>query len=374
VHQSIRLGRVAGIPIGANWSVLVIGWLLAWALATQLLPAAVDHQSAGARWVVAGVAVLAFFASLLTHELGHSLVARRHGVEVRSITLWLFGGVAQLEHDTTSPSTEVKVAVTGPLVSAGLALGFAVLAVAVELAIGWDLAVTALAWLAWINLLLALFNVLPAFPLDGGRVLRGILWKRWDDRLRATVTAAKVGAGFAYGLVALGVLAMTSGLFINGLWFLFLGWFLLGAARAEQAAVQQDELLGGVRAADVMTPEPVTLEADTNLAEAVDHELLYQRHATYPVLEAGGGVVGLLTLAGIQAIPRPRRSQFTVGAACTPLSEVVVCTPDAPAAELIRLLGPHPVGRALVMDGAVLKGIVARSDLVGALAVRAAAH
>jgi Zn-dependent protease/CBS domain-containing protein len=370
MEQSFRFGRVAGIEVGASWSVLVIAGLLTWALASGLLPAADEGRPDVLYVLVAAVAVVLFFASLLAHEVGHSLVAARHGVEVRSITLWLFGGVARLEHDTTDPATEVRIAATGPVVSMAIGIAFILLSVVANLALGVDLLTAALAWLGWINLLLAVFNLVPAFPLDGGRVLRGILWRRWDDRLRATEAAAQAGVAFGWLLVGGGILALVGGFAVDGLWFALIGWFVIAAARAETAAVAQDELLGGVPVREVMTPDPVVVAGSTTVADVLANELLRHRHVAYPVTTSAGDLLGVLTLRALLATPESHRTERTAGQVAVPLEHVVVCGPDDPASGLVTRLATDPVGRALVVEGGSVLGIVTRADLVRALALR----
>jgi Zn-dependent protease len=368
VEQSIRFGRIAGIDVGASWSVLVIAGLLTWALASGLLPAA-DEGRAGALYLlVALVAVLLFLASLLAHEVGHSLVAARHGVQVRSITLWLFGGVARMEHDTHDPRAEVRIAATGPLVSVVLGIGFVLLAAAADVVVDSSLITAALAWLGWINLLLAAFNLVPAFPLDGGRVLRGILWARGHDRLRATETAARLGVAFGWLLVGLGVLALVGGLAVDGLWFALIGWFVIAAARAETAAVAQDELLGTVAVQAVMTSDPVTVAGARSVADVLADEVEAHRHAAYPVVAPDGAPLGALTLRALLATPVAHRAERTAAQVAVPMQLVVTCRPGDLAGPLVDRLAHDHLGRALVVDGDVVVGIVARADLVRAIA------
>ena len=229
MKSTFRLGRIAGIQVGVHWSVFAVAALIAWTLAAYVLPELQPDYGAVSYWSVGMVVALVFFMSLLAHEFGHSLVARRHGIRVDEITLWLLGGVSKLGADSATAGDEFRMAVIGPVISLGLGFAFAAVAGLAALAVVPDLVVAGLMWLAVTNLLLGVFNLLPAFPLDGGRVLRAMLWERSGSRLRATETAARVGQACGFGLVALGVAEFLFGGF-TGLWMVLLGWFITQSA------------------------------------------------------------------------------------------------------------------------------------------------
>src|SRR6266702_179043 len=230
--SSIHLGRLFGIEIGFNWSLIFIFALIAWTLATQVLPGLTKGQSAISYWIVGAVGAILFYVCLLAHELSHALVARRNGVKVAGITLWLFGGVSQLEGEPTTARSEALIAGVGPLTSfvvAGIAIGIAVVIP------GTDLASALFSWLGFVNIMLGLFNLVPAFPLDGGRLLSSILWWRSGSRVRGVHNAVRVGRVFAYLMIAAGVLGLFLGSGVSGIWIAFVGWFLLSAGAAEEA-------------------------------------------------------------------------------------------------------------------------------------------
>jgi len=240
MNESLHLGRIGDIRIGLNWSLFPIFFLIAWSLAEVLLPAAAPGFTGGGYWFFALLTAVAFYVSLLAHELSHAFVARRHGVAVKGIVLWLFGGVAQLEGDTPDARAELHVAAAGPATSLGIAAITAVVAWFLDLIGVSALMVASVSWLAGINALLAAFNLLPAFPLDGGRILRAVLWRRWSDRLRATAVATKVGQVAGYGLIAVGTVEfLTGGGALGGIWLALIGWFITVTARRQNELVNE---------------------------------------------------------------------------------------------------------------------------------------
>lgn len=257
MNESVHLGRVSGIRLGANWSLLPISLLIAWTLAVELLPSAAPGYTTWGYWLFGVLTAAAFYACLLAHELAHALVARRHGVEVKSIVLWLFGGVAQLQGDTPTARAELQVAAAGPAASLAIAGTSAVASWLLGQVGVSSLLVASLGWLAGINVLLAAFNLLPVFPLDGGRILRALLWRRWGDRLSATTAAARVGMAGGFVLIAVGILEfLTGGGALSGIWLALIGWFITGAARQQRDRVSQRSELDDRRLGD--TTHPIT--------------------------------------------------------------------------------------------------------------------
>jgi len=364
MNQNIRLGRVAGVPVGANWSVLAIFVLIVWELADLVLPGYHPHDARAVYWAAATVGALLFFASLLAHEASHTMVAVHNGIRVRGITLWLFGGVSELEGEALTPAADFRIAVVGPLTSLALAVVFGAVGILLHSTTGTvGLVGSAVGWLAWVNLLLGVFNLMPAAPLDGGRILRAVLWHRSGDRVRATTIASRCGEAFGYALVVLGVLeCLTVGLL--GLWFVFLGWFLLSAARAEQTDVLLRSSLGDVQVAEVMTTDPVTFPASGSVAELIDQRLHHYRFSTYPLVAPDGRLVGLTTLGRIRHVPPVHRAATQLADTAVPLEYVPVALPDEPVAALLQRMSAAPDGRALVVDGrGRLVGIVSPSDV-----------
>ena len=364
MDQNLRLGKIAGIPVGLNWSVLFVFVLLAWELAGLVLPHDQPGHPVALYWVAGIVTTVLFFGSLLAHEAAHALVATRYGIAVRSITLWLFGGVSELEGEALTPGVEFRVAVVGPLTSFAVALVAGGCSLLLHNGSGVTVVVAAaLGWLAWINILLGGFNLMPAAPLDGGRILRAVLWHRSGDRVRATTTSSRCGEVFGYALVVLGVLeCLTVG--VLGLWFVFLGWFLLSAARAEQTDVLLRSSLGDVKVADLMTSGPVTFPESGTVAELVDQRLHHYRFSTYPLVAPDGRLVGLTTLSRIRHVPPEQRSVTRLVDTAVPLAHVPVAAPDEPVSALLQRMQSAPDGRALVVDArGRLVGIVSPSDV-----------
>lgn len=362
MHQSFSLGRVAGMKIGANWTLIIVVWLIAWSLADTQLPETVPGHSHVAYWAVGVGAAVGFFVCLLAHELSHSVVARRHGIEVEGIVLWLFGGVSQLKADAATADVELRVAAAGPAMSIAIALGFFGVTRILDASASQPLLAAGLGWLGWMNGILAVFNLVPAFPLDGGRVLRAWLWQRSGDKSKATMSAANAGRMFAYALIGFGVLQFAGGNTLGGLWSVFLGWFLLAAATAEATQSIVETELSGVRVRDAMTSDPVVVPAGTTIEALIDTWLFSHRCSTFPVVGGSGGVVGLITLARVKQVPLGRRGSTYVSDVACPANEIVSCGPDDPLIAVIARMNASVDQRALVFDGGRLVGIVSPSD------------
>jgi Zn-dependent protease len=367
---SLRLGRIAGIPIGASWSVLLIAGLVAWSLAGGLLPGLVPGLAPSAYWLAALVATGLFLGSLLAHEVGHALVAQRAGLRVRSITLWLFGGVAQLEEEPASPRDDLRVAIVGPAISLALAVGFGVAAAGLALLGAPTLAVAVVGWLAVGNVALAVFNLIPAAPLDGGRVLRALLWRRHGNRTRAAVTAATAGQVAGGVLMAYGLLGVFTGWGIGSLWTVLIGWFLLGAARQEREQTVVLDGMAGLRVGDVMTPAqtlaPAWFTVDAFLRDHVAAWRPGGAPTAFPLRSFEGQPAGVVTVAALESVPPSQRHVVRAGDVAVPAWAVAVTRPDEPVARLVgRLRGGS--GIAVVVVGGELVGVVTRDDIARAV-------
>lgn len=365
MNANIELGRIAGIRIGVHWSWLIVFVLIVWTLASGVFPSQNPALSNGTYIAMAIVAAVVFFGSLLLHELGHAIQARREGVEIEGITLWLFGGVAQFKGMFPSAGAEFRIAIAGPLVSLGLGILFVVVAVFAGLPGAADGVV---AWLGYINLTLLVFNMLPALPLDGGRVLRSGLWYFKGDFPWATRIAADIARGFGYLFIGAGLVLLIFQSSFSGAWLAFIGWFLLQAAAGEARYVATEQALHGLRVRDLMVRDPVTVQVDISLGQFMDEVAWSQRFTTYPVLE-GGRPVGLLAFRSVAAVPRTEWDVHRVRECMLPRDEVSLLDADETAIDALAKLAASEVNRGLVIDDDHLIGFLSITDLARALEV-----
>jgi PDZ domain-containing secreted protein/Zn-dependent protease/CBS domain-containing protein len=363
MESSFTILRVRGIPIGAHWSWLLVFALVVWSLGTALFPATYPGLDGATYLVMAAVAALVFFASVLAHELGHALRALAEGERIDGITLWLFGGVARLRGLPNSPGAEFRIAAAGPAVTVVLVVAFWAVEAAAG-AFGWPDAVEGLFdYLTRINLLVLGFNLVPALPLDGGRVLRAWLWRRQRSFPAATRSAARAGQAFGGMLAIIGLLGFLTGGGVGGLWLIFLGWFLIQAAQAEAAMALTRQALGGLRVAEVMTPQPAVVPPDRTVAAFIEAAAGNRRFTSYPVVDAQGRFVGVMSLSAAAAVPVGERERRLVGEVMTRAEGVPTVEADLPAADALALLGADGK-RAAVVDDGRLVGVISSADMV----------
>jgi Zn-dependent protease/CBS domain-containing protein len=352
------------VRVGVNWTVLVIFVLVWTGLALGRFPLTHPDHETWAYVLAGGVAAVAFFASLLAHEVSHAVVAVRNGIEVEGIVLWLFGGVAKLKAEAEDPATDLRVAGVGPLVSLALGATFAVLAgIAAGLGLqGLPLAV--LGWLALINVVLAVFNLVPATPLDGGRLLRAWLWHRRGDRLSAVVSAARAGRSFGFALVGLGLVSLFVLPGLGGVWFMLIGWFIATAAGAEEQQAVADAALSGVHARDVMTRDPVTVPSGLSVPELIDAYALRHRCSAFPVMGPAGDLRGLVTLNHVRRLAPTERATTLVDQIASPGTEVPMVRESAEIATVLDAMRASSDGRVLVTtEDARVIGIISPTDV-----------
>jgi Zn-dependent protease/CBS domain-containing protein len=366
MSASIRLGRLFGIDIGANWSLIFVFALIAWTVANQVLPVDVPGQPALAYWVAGIVGAVAFYACLLAHELAHALVARRSGVKVAGITLWLFGGVSQLDGEPKNAGAEALIAGVGPLTSLAVALIAFVLALLPFPPLAGDL----LAWLAFVNVALALFNLVPAFPLDGGRLLGAFFWWRLGTRQRGVHSAVRIGRIFAYLMIAFGLFLLFTGSVLNGIWIAFVGLFLLSAGSSEEAGTAIRGLLRSVPVSAAMTSPVVTVPDWLTVDQFIDSVAPQHRFTTYLVHDPSGQLTGIVRLGDLVRMPAPARAQERLRDRARPISGVPTTRPDEDLAALLQRIGPGLEQRILVFDKGQLVGIVSPVDVARVLAIR----
>lgn len=362
---NFSIGRFGGIEVRLNWSLLAVFALIVWSLTDGVFPSQNPGLSHGTYIAMGIVAAALFLASILLHELGHSWVARREGIEVDSITLWLFGGVSQFKGRYASAGSEFRVAASGPLVSIGLGVVFVLIALA-HLPSAVD---GVAAWLGYINLILAVFNLLPASPLDGGRVLHSVLWRAKGNFAWATRIASEIGQAFGYLFIALGLAMFIFQGSFSGAWLAFIGWFLLQGAKAEARYVATEQALAGLRVSDLMVRNPVTVDVDATVGRVMDDVAWSHRFTTYPVLE-GDKPVGLLAFASVAAVPRAEWDTRHVRETMIPLDKVALLTEDERAVDALAELSAASGHRGLVVDDGHLAGLLSITDLARALEVR----
>jgi Zn-dependent protease/CBS domain-containing protein len=360
LRNRLTIAVVAGIPIAIHPSWLIVFGLVTWSLAVGYFPPEHPGWTSAAYWIAGAVSSLLLFASVLVHELGHSLVARRNGIPIRSITLFVFGGVAQIGHEARSPGAELRVAIAGPVTSLALALAFgaaSLLARPVEM-----VAASAL-WLARINAMVALFNLIPGFPLDGGRVLRALVWRWTGSFRRASRIAAGAGQLVGLGLVGLGVLTALRGNVVAGLWTALIGWFLQNAAATSHAEADLRQMLSGVTVSSAMTRECARIGPDVTLDRLVEEEVLGRGRRCFLVVE-GDRLCGLLTLHEVRSVPREQWTKISAEAVMAPLSTLASVGPADPLLVALEKLDDTHVAQLPVVEGDRLVGLVDREHIV----------
>jgi Zn-dependent protease len=371
MRATISLGRWFGVPVGLHYSWFVIAWLITLSLTSQF--AALDRAwSQQTTWLLALVTAVLFFVCIVLHELAHASVARFSGIPVRGITLFALGGIAQIEKEAATPAKEFWMAIAGPVVSFAIGVSCRVVAGAA----GWIAPTVALSgfaavlgWLAYINVALALFNLIPGFPLDGGRVLRSVVWAITHNPDRATHIAARVGQMVAFLFIGGGVFSLLMRNDFGGLWIAFIGWFLLEGAQAYDLQAQLSTTLQGLRVADVMGRECATVDSNTTLQRFVNDQLLRVVARCFAV-SRDDRVVGLITSDDVKHVERDRWNQTTVSEAMRPLQSLHPVKPDASAADALALMGRENINQLPVVADGHLEGVVTRSYLVQLLQVR----
>ncbi|HEX6127580.1 MAG TPA: site-2 protease family protein [Candidatus Limnocylindria bacterium] len=360
--SSFSIGRIFGIRIALHPSWLVIAFLVTYSLAAFALPQNFAGWEPAAYWIVAVLVALLFFGSVLAHELSHALVARRYGITVRDITLFVFGGAATLEGDAKTPRQEALIAFAGPLTS--LLLGGAFLLIG--LLVTQQQVVAVIGWLAFINLVLGVFNLIPGFPMDGGRILRALLWKFRGDQLAATRSAATVGRIFGYLMIAGGAFWAFQGRVFDGIWIALIGWFISTAAESSVAQASLQRMLRGVKVRDVMEPEPASVAPNETVAELVNERLMRGEDRSFLVRHDDGGLAGIVTLSDIRRVPRDDWPIRRVTDIMTRHADLVRVGPDDELESALDLLQQREVNQLPVVDedGRTVRGLLTRAGIL----------
>ncbi len=364
---SLHLGKIAGIDIYINFSWLIILVFLTWSLATGWFPLYNRGWSISTYWIVSLIATLLLFVSVLLHELAHSLVARARGLPVKNITLFIFGGVSNIQEEPASPGVEFQMAVVGPVVS--LLIGAVAFLLQLPLQGSNSSLQGILFYLGVTNILLGIFNLIPGFPLDGGRVLRSIIWKINGSLRRATRVTTIIGQIIAYLFILWGIWLFFTGSLLGGIWIGFIGWFLLNSAQAANSQVMLQSMFRGVTVSDVMNTGPNTVPANISLQRLVDEYFLPSALRSALVMQADQ-LVGLITLGDIRQIPREQWSQVPVGHAMIPLERLHVVQPQQSLNDVLPLMAGRDVNQLPVIRNGALVGILSRDAIVRFLEVR----
>ncbi|MCR4405721.1 MAG: site-2 protease family protein [Anaerolineae bacterium] len=368
VKSSIKIGTLFGIPLRVHISWFLIFILITWSLAGVYFPQRYPHWSSGQWWAVGLVTSLLFFGSVLVHELAHSLVARSRGLPIQDITLFIFGGASQITEEPRSAGTEFLMAIAGPLISLVLGALFGALALVIR-HVNEPVAALSI-YLSGINLMLAVFNLLPGFPLDGGRVLRAALWAIRRDFQWATRWASLAGQGLAYLFIILGIWQVFRGNWTNGLWTAFIGWFLDNAAQTSYRQVALQSLLAGHTVREIMTRECYPLAPDLTLERLVHEHILATGRRCYPVISEGQ-VQGLLTIHSVKQVPRQQWATTTVQQAMIPFSELKTIGPDEGLWSALQQMTTEGVNQLPVMEKGNLLGMLARDNVLTFLRTKA---
>jgi len=360
---AFSIGSIAGIRIALHPSWLVIAFLVTYSLAVGELPSSFPGWDPPLYWVVAAAVAALFFASVLAHELSHALVARRFGVKVLDITLFIFGGAASLEGDTRRPRDEALIAAAGPVSS--LVIGGGLWGIGAF--VGQPQVAALIGWLGFINISLGLFNLIPGFPMDGGRILRALLWRIRGDEFAATRNAATVGRGFGYLLVAIGVfVAFQGGALFSGIWLALIGWFLSSAAESAVVQMSVQRSLRGVKVRDVMEAEPPSVSPNETIGELVNERLMRGEHRSFLVRHDDGGLAGIVTLSDVRRGPREDWPTARVTDIMTRFTDVATVGPDDPVEGALELLQQKEVNQLPVVTdgGRTVVGLLTRAGIL----------
>jgi Zn-dependent protease/predicted transcriptional regulator len=368
IHGGFYLFEIGGIKVTINYSWLIIFALVILSLSWGYFPRYFPDYSVQLYWLAGFVATLLFFASILIHELSHSLTAVRMGIKIPEITLFIFGGVAHLSEEPTDPKVELKIAIAGPLASFALAVIFWVIQIALQ-GRAPGLLVAIFDYLAWINVALGVFNLVPGYPLDGGRILRAIVWWKTGSVTWATKWASDIGQGFAWALMILGVIQIFGGGLIGGLWLIFIGMFLKGIAVTGYQETVMRQSLEGVLVDQVMVENVVTVSPELSLEDVADNFFLKYGHGGFPVVQ-DGKAVGLLCLANVKDVPEEERQTIRVRDVMIPLSSELEIRPNESLIHALKKMTQSGIGRLLVMEGETVTGMITKTGLLRFLQIK----
>ena len=368
-NKRIKIFSLFGfdVHVDASWAILAV--LVTWTLAVGYFPRQVEGLQTHMYWLMGAAGAVGLFVSIILHELSHSVVATRYGLPMKGITLFIFGGVAEMRDEPANPKVEFLMAIVGPIASFFIAFLCAATAGFVVPAGRYELPRAVLEYLAFINLALGTFNLLPAFPLDGGRALRALLWS-WKKNLgQATKISSRIGSGFAVALVLWGVIRLVTGDFIGGLWIMMIGMFLRGAAQMSYRQLVARRFLENESVGSLMTKDIVTVSPAVNLQTLVTDYFYQHSHRMYPVVE-NGTVLGYVTLDEVRSVPSDEWPSTSVGSVLQRCERGTTIAPQADAKDALAAIKANKMRRLLVVDGGRLVGVLSSRDILDFLTVR----
>jgi Zn-dependent protease len=364
--EGIPIGKAFGIPLRLHYSWFIVFVLITWSLAYNFARA-YPHWSLVNSIATAIITSLLFFGSVLAHELLHSIVAKAAGIPIQSITLFIFGGVSHMGEEPKQPQVEFRMALAGPLTS--LVLGGIFLAIWHWLGDTSEFIKAICFWLGWINIALAAFNLVPGFPLDGGRVLRSLLWWQSHDLRKATRIASNIGRGIGYLLILIGIALIFFGNWINGLWLAFIGWFLENAATSSYRQLALQDILRGHRVSELMTRDCPTIPPQVTIQQLVNDQILTSGRRCFPVVQ-NDRVLGLITIHDIKGVPREQWPAKTAGEVMTPFANLKSVRPDEDLTTVLKILTEKNINQLIVVEDGKIIGIIARDNLLSFISVR----
>jgi Zn-dependent protease/CBS domain-containing protein len=367
--MSLSVGKILGVQIRIHYTWLIIFLLVTWSLAAGYVPAQFPDLPNIAYWIIGAISSLALFVSVLVHELAHSYIAIKQGNEVRGITLFLFGGVSQIAEEPKSANDEAKMAAIGPFSSFAIGGFFFILWFFAESFNLGPFLIAPFSYIAIINVLLGGFNLLPAFPLDGGRMLRAGLWKRKNNLIAATKTSTKVSDAIAYLMIGTGFVLMLMLSLFTGLWLVFIGWFIKNGSESSLKQTIVSQALSDVNVNEIMNSQVITISSDTTITDALDQYFAKYTHGGFPVVK-NEKAEGIITFSDAKKVDEEKRQSTLVSTVMTPKEKLISVSPDEPAIEAMLKLSNNDVGRLPVLKGEEVVGIVTRSDLMKAIRTR----
>ena len=367
MNNSFQIGKIAGISIRIDYTWFIVFALVALSLGGSQFPNMRPGWSPALYWIMGAITAILFFASVLAHELAHSLVSKSRGVPVESITLFIFGGVARIKEEPKGPGGEFWMALAGPATSVGIGLAFGVLYYAIRQT-GSPIALLA-RWLFYVNLIVAIFNMIPGFPLDGGRILRSIIWKITGDIRKSTRVASTVGKVVAYSFILWGVWMLISGNRFNGIWMAFIGWFLLNAASSSYRQLEIREMLRGVKVREIMTTDCPRIPKNLAIKDLVDDHIFRTTRRCFPVVD-NDHISGIITLHNIKEVPKEKWETTKIEEVMTNLNELRIVHPDDDLYNVMQQMTEDGVNQLPVIENEQLVGMIARDNLLGFMNAR----